>query len=240
MVGLAAVLTKNKKAWNALDSIEETDLSLPRESFHNDSTHQRRNVSLLPWVDTTIQELFLTWSIWTWKKNQQPLPSMKTASSDFASFYSPENQKIVVAGGWDGGKGLDTVEELPVLFRGHVRSSLQLREPPRVRRKNIMTGFLESINEREGELIQERDENRRLCNEYIAQVTERQSQACRQASAILSCMQDTRSTRGNPSSVPASVSFAVIVPHQELRQPPALTDLPLGRMDAARLQDIEQ
>ena len=105
----------------------------------------------------------------------------------------------------------------------------------------MMTGFLESINEREGELIQERDENRRLCNEYIAQVSERQSQARRQASAMLSCcMQDTRSTRGNPSSVPASVSFAVIVPHQELRQPPALTDLPLGRMDAARLQDIEQ
>ena len=105
-----------------------------------------------------------------------------------------------------------------------------------------MTGFLESINEREGELIQERDENRRLCNEYIAQVSERQSQARRQASAILSCMQDTRSTRGNPSSVPASVPFdsAVIVPHQDVRQPPALTDLPLGRMDAAHLQDIEQ
>ena len=106
-----------------------------------------------------------------------------------------------------------------------------------------MTGFLESFNEREGELILERDENRRLCNEYIAQVSERQSQARRQASATLSCcMQDTRSTRGNPSSVPASVPFdsAVIVRHQDLRQPPALTKIRPGHMDAAHLQDIEQ
>ena len=48
-----------------------------------------------------------------------------------------------------------------------------------------MTGFLESMNEREGELIQKRQENRQLCNEYIAQVSKRQSQARRQASAIL-------------------------------------------------------
>ena len=66
------------------------------------------------------------------------LPSMKTARRDFAAFYSSESHKIVVAGGWDGGKGLDTVEELPVLFRGHARSSRQLRELPRPR---IRQGF---------------------------------------------------------------------------------------------------
>ena len=83
------------------------------------------------------------------------------------------------------------------------------KDPTVARRdeNNIMTGFLESINEREGVLIQERDENRRLCNEYIAQVSERQSKARRQASAMLSCMQVTRSTRGNPSSVRASDSI---------------------------------
>ena len=144
----------------------------------------------------------------------RPLPSMKTARRNFAAFYSSENHKIVVAGGWDGHRRSPDMEELPVLFRGHVRASRQLRERSRVRIRQLldetkkhMTGFLESINEREGELIQECDENRRLCNEYIAQVSERQSQARRQASAILSCMQDTRSTRGNPSSVPASDSI---------------------------------
>ena len=62
--------------------------------------------------------------------------------------------------------------------------------------KKQMMGFLESMNEREMKLIQKRQENRQLCNEYIAQVSKRQSQARRQASAMLSCcMQDTRSTR---------------------------------------------
>ena len=85
--------------------------------------------------------------------------------------------------------------------------------------QNQMTGFLESMNEREGELIQKRQENRQLCNEYIAQLSKRQSQARRQASAILSCMQDPSSTRGNPSSIPAAVSSenAVVAPHQDPR-----------------------
>ena len=120
------------------------------------------------------------------------LPSMKTAGSRVAAFYSPRNHKIVVAGGWDGRKRLGTVEELPVFFRGHAHSSRQLREPPRPTiRQGLdeMKRFSESTNEGEGELLQERDENRRLCNEYIAQVSERQSQARRQASATSSCMQ---------------------------------------------------
>ena len=66
-----------------------------------------------------------------------------------------------------------------------------------------MKRFFESINEIEGELIQERDENCRLCNEYIAQVSQRQSQARRQARAILSCTQDTRRTSWNPTNLPA-------------------------------------
>ena len=92
----------------------------------------------------------------------RPLPSMKTARSSFAAFYSSENHKIVVAGGVDDVRNyLDTVEELPVLFRGHARSSRQQREPPRPRIQgwlDEMKRFLESINEREGELIQERVE----------------------------------------------------------------------------------
>ena len=49
----------------------------------------------------------------------RPLPSMKTARYNFAACYSSENHKIVVAGEWDEHcKSLDTVEELPVLFRG--------------------------------------------------------------------------------------------------------------------------
>ena len=135
-------------------------------------------------------------------------------------------------------KGLDTVEELPVRFRGNAHSNRQLREPPRPRIQqwlDEMKRFLESINEREGELIQERDENRRLCNEYTVQVSERLTQARRQASAILSCMQDTRSTRASVRR-----DSAVIAPHQDLRQPPALTDLPVGRMDATHLQEMEQ
>ena len=190
---------------------------------------------------------------------------MKASRYDFAAFYSPKNYKIVVAGGWDGGGNkLDTVEELPVLFRGHAHSSRQPQQSPRLKdstsgsmdppahqtkirqwlneTQNQMTGFLESMNEREGELIQKRQENRQLCNEYIAQVSKRQSQARRQASAILSCMQDPSSTRGNPSSIPAAVSSenAVVAPHQDPRQPPALTTIPPGHMDAAHLQDIEQ
>ena len=62
----------------------------------------------------------------------RPLPSMETARSLFAAFYCSENHKIVVVGGVDNvGQMLDTVEELPVLFRGRARSSRQLREPPR-------------------------------------------------------------------------------------------------------------
>ena len=88
----------------------------------------------------------------------RPLPSMKTARCYFAAFYSTENHKIVVAGGLcEGLKTLDMVEELP-------RSSRQLREPREPPRPRIqqwldeMKRFLESIDEREGELIQERVE----------------------------------------------------------------------------------
>ena len=178
----------------------------------------------------------------------RPLPSMETARSLFAAFYCSENHKIVVVGGVDNvGQMLDTVEELPVLFRGHARSSRPLREPPRPRIQQLldeMKRFLESINEREGVLIQERDENRRLCNEYIAQVSERLRQARCQARAILSCMHEIRGTSWNPTNVPAPAAVsgdrAAIAPHQDLRQPPALTKTPPGHMDADHLQKIEQ
>ena len=59
----------------------------------------------------------------TQQQQWRPLPSMNAARSFFAAFYSPRNQRIVVAGGFDGANVMDTVEELPVLFRGHANSS---------------------------------------------------------------------------------------------------------------------
>ena len=215
-----------------------------------------RTVSSVEYLDLEEEE--------SQQQQWRPLPAMKTARRCFAAFYSPENHKIVVAGGLDDdGNELDTVEELQALFRWHDHSSRQLREAPRPNdmpsgtmdplshqtkiqqyideTKKQMTGFLESMNEREGRLIQERQENRQLCNEYIAQVSERQSQARRQVSAIVYCMQDPRSTRVSPTSVPAAVpsDVAVIALHQDPRQPPALTKIPPGHMDADHLQDIE-
>ena len=136
----------------------------------------------------------------------RPLPSMNNARSSIASFYSPKKHKIVVAGGYR----LDTVEELPVLFRGHARSHRQLREPPRPRglpsgvmdaphRTRIqrwldeteeqMIGFIEHTKGRERELIQERQENRQRCNDYKALINEK----LRQATGISSWMADSRS-----------------------------------------------
>ena len=54
---------------------------------------------------------------------------IKAARARFAAFYSPQNHKIVVAGGvGDGHFALDTVEEFPVLFRGEAHSSLGKRK----------------------------------------------------------------------------------------------------------------
>ena len=67
----------------------------------------------------------------------RPLPSVKTARHCIvAAFYSLEYHKIVVAGGWDGGKGLNTVEEPPVLFRGASKDPTVARRDE----NNIMTG----------------------------------------------------------------------------------------------------
>ena len=176
----------------------------------------------------------------------RPLPSMKTARSLFAAFYCPENHKIVVAGGSDGDKRLDTVEELPILFRG------SLREPPRPRdlpsgrmdaahRTRIqqwldemdeqMTGFLKDIKRRERELKQERRENRQRCNNYKALINEK---LC-QATGISSWMADSRSARGDPTNLPDPTAvpsdIADIAPHQDPRQPPALTKIPGGFME---------
>ena len=77
-----------------------------------------------------------------------------------------------------------------------------------------------------------------MYNECIAQVSERHSQARRQARA--QSKTHTRSTGGNPSNVPAfapSDSADIATHNQDLRQPPPLIDLPVGRM--AHLQEME-
>ena len=56
-------------------------------------------------------------------------------------------------------------------------------------------------------------------------------------------MADSRSVRGNPTNVPASAAVPSdrtdIAPHQELRQPPTLTKIPSGFMDAGHRQEME-
>ena len=176
---------------------------------------------------------------------------MKTTRHRFAAFYSPRNHKIVVAGGHKDNsmtKIADTVEELAVLF---VRAP-PLRDFPSVlmdpshwtkilqwldETKQQMTGFVKNINKREMQLIHECQEMRQICNDYIAQVDEKQSQA----RGILACMPDTTGTRENPTSTPAAVHSdrAAIALHQDLRRPPSLTDLPTGQMDAAHRRKLE-
>ena len=53
-----------------------------------------------------------------------------------------------------------------------------------------MTAFVAQVEARETELVRERDENRQLCEDYVAQVDKKQEYA----RGILACIQDTDTT----------------------------------------------
>ena len=179
------------------------------------------------------------------QRQWRPLPSIKTARYQFAAFYSARKNNIVVVGGRDDDDNcLDMVEELQFCFK-------ELRKPPPLRKlppgfmdsthrtelqrwlsetEGQMRGFIQNINGREEALIQERDENRRIRNDYIVHVNEMLSQA----RSILSLQEP-----GNPTKTLSSAGNAVVSPHEDVRNPPPLTKIPAGFMDATHRRDIE-
>ena len=191
------------------------------------------------------------------------VPSMKTARSEGAAFYSATNRTIVVAGGSDGRKRVDTIEELqvrlwdPVRFRRRrfAHSNNALRRPPPLQelpaglmdpthRRKIqrwlveieeqMTGFVATVNTRERELVQERQDLLRICDDYVAHVNAQQDQA----RAILGCIPDASPT-GNPTNVSSGLSDGNGSSQQNLRRPPPLTKIPAGHMDETHKREIE-
>ena len=176
------------------------------------------------------------------------LPSMRSARSSLASFTSAGTNKIVVAGGYDGRHKLDTVEEIQVYSRGQLPVPPVLTELPsggtEIQRwlsesEAQMTGFVANVIAQQKVFALERDENRRVCNDYVSRVHARQNQA----RAILACMQDIgTTTTGNPPNtlVGPDHDDAATLPHPKLQNPPPLTELPGGHMDAAHRQKIEQ
>ena len=72
-----------------------------------------------------------------------------------------------------------------------------------VEREEQMTAFVAQVEARETELVRERDENRQLCEDYVAQVDKKQEYA----RGILACIQDTDTT-GNAEPKQAKRNIA--------------------------------